>query len=210
MFALFRYGLIPVVLFCGVVIAAGIDTYSSNIVQKSTWRQTVVTVVESQDSGEALAKFNGTQNTFPDPHGTVSYAIDGKTYTWEGRGRDIGVTVMNPGDEIKVYYDPENPQTISTLVLLGAFTGNIILAAALAFLAFYIWFFWLRGFFGRSAPPDDFDGDMAMSFADGVSTRRPDQLERSRLASGAKRTAVTDNKPTGKSPGQGRGTFGKR
>ena len=68
----------------------------------------------------------------------------------------------------------------------------MILAAALAFLAFYVWFFWLRGFFGRSAPPDDFDGDMAMSFADG-----------------AKRTAVTD-RSTGKSPGQGRGTFGKR
>ena len=155
MFMLFRYGLIPVVLFCGVVIAASIDTYSTNIVQKSTWRQTVVTVMESQDFGQGLAEFRGTQNTFPDPHGTVQYVIDGKTYTWQGRGRDMGVTVMNPGDEINVYYNPGNPLEINTLVLLGASTGNIILAVALAFLAFYVWFFWLRGFLGHSTsrPP---------------------------------------------------------
>jgi Protein of unknown function (DUF3592) len=205
MFTLFRYGLIPIVLFCVVVVAASIDTYSSNVVQKSTWRQTVVTVVESQDPGDALAAFSGTQNTFPDPHGTLSYVVDGKPYTWQGRGRDIGVTAMNPGDEIKVYYDPENPQEISTLVLLGASTGNMILAAALAFLGLYIWFFWLRGFLGRSAPPDDFDGD-AMSFADGA----PDQIERSRFASRVRRTPMTDSKPAARSVGQGRGTFGKR
>jgi hypothetical protein len=210
MFTLFRYGLIPVVLFCGVVVAASIDTYSSNIVHKSSWPQTVATVMESQDFGQGLAEFNGTQNTFPDPHGTVSYVIDGKPYTWQGRGRDIGVTVMNPGDEIKVYYDPGNPQTISTLVLLGASTGNMILAAALAFLAFYVWFFWLRGFLGRSSPPDDFGGDMAMSFADGAPTQRPDQTDRSRFALRDKRTPVTDDRPAGKSLGQGRRTFGKR
>ena len=175
LFTLFRYGLIPVVLFCVVVVAAGIDTYWTNAVQKSTWPQTVVTVMESQDVGQRLAEFRGTQNTFPDPQGTVSYVIDGKTYTWQGRGRDIGVTVMNPGDKIKVYYNPENPEEINTLVLLGAFTGNIILAVAIAFLAFYVWFFWLRGFLGRSVPPDDFDGDLARSFAGRVSTQpRPD------------------------------------
>ena len=211
LFMLFRYGLIPVVLFCGVVIAASIDTYATNIVQKSTWLQTDVTVMESQDLGQGLAEFRGTQNTFPDPHGTVSYVIDGKTYTWQGRGRDMGVTVMNPGDEIKVYYNPENPQKINTLVLLGASTGNIILAVALAFLAFYVWFFWLRGFLGRSAPPDDFDGDMARSFAGRVSTHPPDQVGRSRFALRDKRTPVIDNKPTGKSFGRGRGTsLGKR
>jgi hypothetical protein len=210
MFTLFRYGLIPVVLFCLVVIAASIDTYSSNVVQKSTWSQTVVTVTESQDFGQAFAELSGTKNTFPDPHGTVSYVIDGKTYTWQGRGRDIGVTVMNPGDEIKVYYDPENPQTINTLVLLGASTGKMILAAALAFLAFYVWFFWLRGFLGRSAPPDDFGDDMTVSLADGAPIQPPDQTDRSRFASRDKRTPAIDSKPAGRSFGQGRGTFGKR
>jgi hypothetical protein len=210
MFMLFRYGLIPVVLFCVVVIAASIDTYTTNVVQKSSWLQTVVTVMESQDLGQGLAEFRGTQNTFPDPHGTVRYVIDGKTYTWQGRGRDIGVTVMNPGDKIEVYYDPENPQEISTLVLLGASTGNIILAVALAFLGFYFWFFWLRGFLDRSAPPDDFNGDMVRSFADRASTQLPDQIERSRFALADKRTSVTDNKPTRKSFGRARvSTFGK-
>jgi len=165
MFTLFRYGLLPVVLYCVVVIAAGIDVYSTNTVRKFTWPQTVVTVVQSQDFGQALAELRGTQNTFPDPRGTLKYVIDGQSYAWQGRGRELGVTVMNPGDEIKVYYNPQDPREISTLVLLGASTGNIILAVAFAFLAFYVWFFWLRGFLRRSGP-DDFDGDVAESFGD--------------------------------------------
>ena len=165
MFTLFRYGLLPVVLYCVVVIAAGIDVYSTNTVRKFTWPQTVVTVMQSQDFGQALAELRGTQNTFPDPRGTLKYVIDGQSYAWQGRGRELGVTVMNPGDEIKVYYNPQDPREISTLVLLGASTGNIILAVALAFLAFYVWFFWLRGFLRRSGP-DDFDGDVVGSFAD--------------------------------------------
>ena len=210
MFTLFRYGLIPVVLFCLVVIAAGIDTYSTNALQKSTWSQTVATVTDSNDPGDTLAELQGRPNTFPDPYGTLRYAIDGKPYTWQGRGRDLGVTVMNPGDEIKVYYNPENPQEISTLVLLGAFTGNIILAVALAFLVFYVWFFWLRRFMGGSAPPDDLDGRLAGAFADSGSTQQPDRIERSRFTPADKRASMIDNKPTGKSIGQGRGTFGKR
>jgi hypothetical protein len=191
MFTLFRYGLLPVVLYCIVVIAAGFDAMLTNTIQKSTWPQTVVTVTQSQDFGQALAEFRGTQNTFPDPRGTLQYVIDGKPYAWQGRGREIGVTVMNPGDKIKVYYNPRNPREISTLVLLGASTGSIILAVALAFLAFYVWFFWLRGFLRRSRP-DDFDADVAGSFGD----RHP--------------TAVIRG-PMEKSFGQGRrATFGKR
>lgn len=66
---------------------------------------------------------------------------------------------MNPGDKINVYYNPENPQEIGTLVLLGKFIGSIILAAALAFLAVYVWFFWLRGFLRRPGP-HGFYGDV--------------------------------------------------
>ena len=149
MFTLFRYGLLPVVLFCVVVVTASFDAFSTNAVRESTWPQTVATVMDSQDFGGAAAEFQGTQNAFPDPHGTLKYVIDGKTHTWQGRGREIGVTVMNPGDKIKVYYNPENPLEINTLVMLGASTGSIILAAAIAFLAFYVWFFWLRGFLRR-------------------------------------------------------------
>jgi hypothetical protein len=153
------------VLYCVIVITAGIDAFLTNTVRKSTWPQTVVTVVQSQDFGDVAAAFRGTPNTFPDPRGSVRYVIDGQTHTWQGRGRDIGVTVMKPGDQIKVYYNPQDPREISTLVLLGASTGSIIMAVALAFLVFYFWFFWLRGFL-RSSGPDDFDGDVAVSFAD--------------------------------------------
>jgi hypothetical protein len=165
MFTLFRYGLLPVVVYCIVVITAGVDAFLTNTVRKSTWPQTVVTVVQSQDLGDMAAAFRGTPNTFPDPRGTLKYVIDGKSYAWQGRGREIGVTVMTPGDQIKVYYNPQNPQEISTLVLLGASTGSIIMAVAFAFLAFYVWFFWLRGFLRRSGA-DDFDGDVAESFGD--------------------------------------------
>jgi len=192
MFTFFRYGLLPVVAFCGVIVAASIDVYWTNTVQKSTWPQTVVTVVQSQDPGQMLAELRGTEKTFSDPRGTLTYVIDGKTHTWQGRGRDIGVAVMNPGDTINVHYNPQNPQEISTLVLLGASTGNMMLAAALAFLAFYFWFFWIRRFLRRSGP-DDFGGDVA----DRVSERLPQQMH-----------------PTARPMGsfdRGRGvTFGKR
>jgi hypothetical protein len=152
-------------LYCTVVITAGVDAVLTNTIRKSTWPQTVVAVVQSQDFGNVAAAFRGTPNTFPDPRGTVTYLIDGKSYAWQGRGREIGVTVMTPGDQIKVYYNPQNPQEISTLVLLGASTGSIIMAVALAFLVFYFWFFWLRGFLRRSGS-DDFDGNVAESFGD--------------------------------------------
>jgi hypothetical protein len=182
LFTLFRYGLLPVVVFCGVVVCASIDVYTTNAVQKFTWGQTVATVVQSQD--DADAESGGKQNTFPDPRGTVTYVVDGETYTWQGRGRDLGVTVMTPGDTINVYYNPKNPRDINTLVLLGAFKGNIILAVALAFLAFYVWFFWLRGFLRRSGPG---------SF------------------SGGGRPLAVDNRPTRTSFEPGRGAhFGRR
>jgi len=146
MFMLFRFGLIPVVLFCLVVITASIDVYGHNLVRKSTWPQTAATVVQSRDLSQLAADVRGTPNTFPDPRGTLTYVVDGKTHTWQGRGRDIGVTAMRPGERINVHYNPNNPQEISTLVLLGAFTGNMLLAAAAAFVAFYVWFFWVRRF----------------------------------------------------------------
>jgi hypothetical protein len=167
MFTLFRYGLVPVVLFCVVVIAAGVDTFTTNTVQRATWPQTVATVLVAQDFGQTAAEFRGTPNNFPDPRGKVQYVVNGETFIWQGRGRDMGVTVMNPGDKINVYYNPANPRQINTLVLLGASTGSFILAAALAFLAFYVWFFWLRGFFRRSGP-GDFSGAVAAPFADRV------------------------------------------
>jgi hypothetical protein len=195
MFTLFRYGLLPVVFYCIVVITAGVDAFLTNTVRKANWPQTVVTVVQSQDFGDVAAAFRGTPNTFPDPRGKLNYVIDGKSYDWQGRGRDIGVTVMKPGDQIKVYYNPRDPRDISTLVLLGASTGSIIMAVALAFLAFYFWFFWLRGFLRRSGP-DDFNGDVAGSFADHAQEHPNAIIKR----------------PMGKSFDQGLGatTFGKR
>src|SRR5262245_9901335 len=126
MFTFFRFGLIPVVLFCVVVVTASIDAYSTNASQKATWREPVLTVTKSQDFGQAFAEFRGTKNDFPDPRGAGTYVVDGVTYTWQGRGRDIGTTVLTPGDTIKVFYNPKDPRDINTLVLLGASTGNVI------------------------------------------------------------------------------------
>ena len=211
MFTLFRYGLIPVVLFCVVIVTASIDAYSTNAIQKSSWRQTVATVMQSQDFGDVAAKFRGTPNTFPDPHGTVQYVVDGQTYTWQGRGRDMGVTVMTPGDKIKVYYNPKDPRQISTLVLLGAFTGYVILAAALAFLAFYVWFFWLRRFL-RRAPPGIPGGDSVATFADPVSERLPSPIEPLGSASGDQHRPAMINDGRRASPfiAGGGAAFGKR
>jgi hypothetical protein len=192
MFTLFRYSLIPVVLFCAVVIAAGVHTVSTNVIRKSTWPQTVITVMQSPDVGRAPAEFRDTQNAFPDPHGTVRYDIGGNSYSWQGRGRDIGLTVMNPGDKIKLYYNPANPQEISTLVLLGLGTGSILLASALAGLVFYVWFFWLRGLL-RGAAPERFSS----------------QIEPSHPTLADRHPVAIDARPAEKSFGQ-RVTFGKR
>jgi hypothetical protein len=183
-FTLFRYGLLPVVTFCIIIVCASFDAFLTNSVRKSTWPQTVATVMRSEDPGKVLAEFLKTRQTFSEPQGTLEYVVDGQTHTWQGRGRDIGVTVMNPGDKIEVYYNPRNPGEISTLVLLGAFTGSIILAVALAFLAFYAWFFWLRGSLRRPRP-DDFDGDMAWSFARPAQAPLPGQMKRSRFGRSA-------------------------
>lgn len=192
LFTLFRYGLIPVVFYCAFVACSLIHIYWTNAVQKSTWPQTVVTVMESRDFGQVAAEFRGGKNTFPDPHGTVQYVVDGHTYTWQGRGREIGVPVMKPGDKIKVYYDPKNPRDISTLALLGTFIASIIFAVSFAFVVFYVWFFWLRGFLRRSGP-DDFDGDRAGPFA------------------GSVRAPAINDRSTGTSFHAGRGaTFGRR
>jgi len=187
MLRLFRYGLLPVVVYCLVVVTASFDAFLTNAFRKSAWPQTVATVLQSEDPGRMLAELRRTPQTFSDPRGTLQYVIDGETHTWQGRGRDIGLAKMNTGDKIAVYYNPENPRDISTLVLLGASTGIIILAAALAFLTFYVWFFWLRGYLGRSGP-DGFAGDGAGSFAGPAQERLPPQIQRSRSFAQGHRT----------------------
>lgn len=157
MFTLFRYGLLPIVLYCVIIVAASIEVFSTNAVQQSTWQQVVVRVVDARDFGDIAAQFAGRTNDFPDPYGTLKYVVDGKTFTWKGRARDIGVITMTPGEKINLYYNPANPNEISTLVLLGAGTGTIILTVAVAFLAFYFWFFWLSGMLRRPLS-DDLNG----------------------------------------------------
>jgi hypothetical protein len=210
MFTLFRYGLIPVVLFCVIVITGGVHTVSTNSLRKSSWPQTVVTVVQSQDFNQSLAEFRGTPNAFPDPYGAVRYVVGGKSYSWQGRGRDIGLTAMNPGDKINLYYNPANPQEINTLVLLGALTGAIIVAAALAVIVLYLWFFWVRRLLRRSGA-HDFHADAPESFVDRASERISSQVERSRSTSGDPHPVTVNAGPAGKSFGQPRAvTFGKR
>jgi hypothetical protein len=144
MFLLFRFGLIPVVLFCLTILAATVDTLVTNLDQQATWRRTVATVTDARDPGDLAAQVRGTPNTFPDPHGGLVYVAEGTELRWRGRGREIGVTEMKPGAHIEIFYDPQDPHRIGTLVLLGRTTGFTLAAAASAFLAAYVWFFWLR------------------------------------------------------------------
>jgi hypothetical protein len=154
------------------------------------------TVTQSEDLGEAFAEFRGTENDFPDPYGTLQYVVNGETHSWQGRGRDIGLTAMTQGDKITLYYNPANPQELSTLVL-GASTGSIILAVAFAFLAFYVWFFWLRGLL-RGSGPDDFGGDA--SFEGPAPGWTPSRSEGARFTLGDRGAAGQRSRPS----------FGKR
>jgi uncharacterized protein DUF3592 len=186
MFVGLRYGLAPVVLFCGVVVVASVDVAWDNIARRSTWHESVATVVQSQDRGDVVVDSPFTRSTSANPHGTVSYVVDGETHLWEGRARELGVTALTPGDQIKIYYDPKDPKVISTLVLLGAPTGAILLAGALAFLTFYVWFFWLRRCH-RPSGPADLGGDRAGAVAAPVPDRLAARIERVRVPSFDKR-----------------------
>jgi hypothetical protein len=117
---------------------------------------------------------------------------------------------MNPGDKINIYYNPQNPQEINTLVLLGGFTGGILVAAALAFIVFYLWFFWVRRFLRRLGP-HDFSGDVSGSFAERASERLSSEIERSRSTLGDQYPVAINARPAAKPFGQPRAvTFGKR
>jgi len=146
MFTFFRYALLPIVIFCIVVAAASVDAIATNAYRKRTWPRTVATVTEARDAGQELAKISGKQNVFPDPYGKITYSVTGKAYSWQGRGRDIGFTEMTPGAKLNVFYNPQNPKDVSALVLLGLSTGLIIDSVSVAFIVFYMWYFWLRRF----------------------------------------------------------------
>jgi len=158
MFVGLRFGLVPVVLFCGLLavmsVVATIDVARENTARKSSWRETVATVVQSHDRGDVVKDYPFLPFTSPDPTGTITYLVDGETHTWEGRARQLGVTTLAPGERIKVYYNPGNPKVVHTLVKLGAPGMAVLLATLLAFLTYYVWFFWLRGSPRRSLPAD--------------------------------------------------------
>jgi len=80
MFLVLRFALIPVVLFCLTIVSATLGVLSTNADQKANWRPTVATVTDSQDFGDVAAKFRGTPNTFPDPHGGLVWEVDGITH----------------------------------------------------------------------------------------------------------------------------------
>src|SRR5262249_58829076 len=103
LFTFFGSGLAPVVLYCVIVITAGIDAFLTNAIRKSTWPQTAVTVVQSQDFGDVAAAFRGTPNTFPDPRGTLKYVIDGKSYDWRGRGGERGGALLKTRGQMTAF-----------------------------------------------------------------------------------------------------------
>lgn len=147
-----RFALIPVVLFCLTILAAAFDSISTNLQQKATWLPVMATVVDAQEFGELGATLSGRAADFPDPYGEISYTVGGETYQWQGRARDIGFVSLPVGGTVSIFYDPADPNQINSLVLLGASVGLMICGSAAAFMAFYVWFFWLRGRGGR--PPD--------------------------------------------------------
>lgn len=160
MFNLFRYGLLWIVVFCGVIVAASLDAYSENIYRRMTWPTVTATVVKAQDFGRIAEEMGQTPGKYPNAQGTVRYVVGGETYEWSGRNRDLGVVAMTPGQQIKLYYNPADPHEANTLVLLGLGVGLVLFAGSLAFLTSYVWYFWLR----RRTPPQTYAfevGDLA-------------------------------------------------
>ena len=101
---------------------------------------------------------------------TFSYTVDGKTYT--GTFEDL-TEQPKAGDDIKVFYNPENPEQTSNSKI-GGFIAPLLIVVGIAAVAFGI-FRTMKAFKkskeldaaapGKGAPPVDFD---AFKYADGV------------------------------------------
>lgn len=146
MFVLARYLLMPFALIAAILFLMASHIIGTVLHHQATWQRTLATVTDVSPYSEMQA--NGLKTDGIDV--ALAYVVNDVPMTWSGKGKDIGLYKADKGDRIEFYYDPSDPSNLDTVAMKGWHGGLLLLAVTGGFVAFYAWFFWLRG---RTAPP---------------------------------------------------------
>ncbi len=130
----------PFALIAAALFAMALHIIGTTIHHRLAWEPTVATVISSEPV--QVLRTNGTSTT--DLQVAVAYDAGGSRHEWSGRGSDIGVYAASVGDSIQMLFDPADPSHLDTAAMKGWKGGLLVLAVTGGFVAFYVWFFWLR------------------------------------------------------------------
>ncbi|MFD1986606.1 DUF3592 domain-containing protein [Mesorhizobium newzealandense] len=144
-----RFILMPFALIAVVLFAMGLHITGTTLYHKAAWYQTVATVTDVDPYTET--KKNGL--TIDGINVAVTYVVDDAPMTWSGKGKIIGLYAASIGDKVELYYDPADPSNLDTAAMKGWLVALLIIVGTGGFTAFYVWFFWLRGWHARPRRP---------------------------------------------------------
>ncbi|MER8883845.1 DUF3592 domain-containing protein [Mesorhizobium sp. M0074] len=140
-FVFMRFLLMPFALIAVALFAMGLHVIGTTLHHKAAWHQTVATVTDVDPYTETQE--NGLTTDGIDV--AVTYVVNDAPMTWSGKGKIIGLYSASMGDKVELYYDPADPSNLDTAAMKGWRGGLLLLVVTGGFIAFYVWFFWLRG-----------------------------------------------------------------
>ena len=135
-----RFLLMPFVLIAAALFAMGLHIIGTSLHHRTAWHQTVATVTDVKPYTEMQK--NGLTTEGIDV--AITYVANNAPMSWSGKGKVIGLYKASIGDKVEFYYDPADPSNLDTAAMKGWRGGLLLLGATGGFIAFYVWFFWLR------------------------------------------------------------------
>lgn len=147
--SLMRFILMPFALITAALFAMGLHIVGTGLYHQAAWHQTVATVTDVDPYTETR------KNGLPIDgiKVAVTYVVDDAPMTWSGKGKIIGLYAASIGDKVELYYDPADPSNLDTAAMKGWLVALLIIVGTGGFTAFYVWFFWLRGWHARPRRP---------------------------------------------------------
>ena len=141
----------PFVLIAAALFVMALHIVGRTVHHRLAWEPTVVTVISSEPVQTLRA--NGTRKA--DLEVALVYEAGGTRREWSGHGTDIGVYTASAGETIRMVFDPADPSRLDTAAMKGWRGAVLLFATTGSFVAFYVWFFWLRQRGGRKPPSQD-------------------------------------------------------
>jgi hypothetical protein len=169
-----KIALLPVALLAAALLAMALHIVGTTLHHQRAWTQTTATVLRAETlcevtyqpadavlrqvaarvpcdaTGDVVLPAGGTGARIQmGLFGTLAYAVDGGTRTWEGKLSDAGVYNVQAGATFLLRYDPADPQNIDTARAKGWFGGLVLICVCAGIVGFYGWLVWPR----RRSPP---------------------------------------------------------